>query len=219
MRLLLRDNGTNSKFSCTFDIPANAPLRPYALRGLTPQAWQKIRLEVLDLSPDGQAAILVDNADVQYKPGLTPVGVECDAPPNPPPNVNLVMNPDFSADETVWRFPGDLNHSVVGEVMQMYRDVDSPVGILAQVLGDPVESGQPLAATVEIGNNSGVDKRVRLRLIDNGTTNLLACRVRHPGQRAAAALRAARPDTPGLEQAARGADGFVSGRPGGVAGG
>ena len=175
VRLRLMDNGTSSLLACVFDIPANAPLRPYTLRGLTPQAWNKLRVELMDLSADSQAALLVDNADVQYKPGLTPVDVECDAPPNPPPNVNLVMNPDFSAGETDWQFGGVINHSVVGGVMEMYREPGSPYGTLAQVLGDPVASGEPLAATVEIGNSSGVDKRVRLRLLDNGTTSLLAC--------------------------------------------
>ena len=135
MSLQLRDTATASQILCTFIVPAGAPLAPYTMRGETDAAWQDIRLHLLDQAPDGQPAFLIDNVDVRYRPDLTLSGTECLLPPNPPPNVPLLSNGDFSMGESDWRFTGVLNHSVVNEVMQMYRDVGSPSGVLAQVTG------------------------------------------------------------------------------------
>jgi subtilisin family serine protease len=181
IRVQLRDTATTSNFYCNFTLPANTPLGTYTVQGLTPAVWSNIRVVLVDLTANGQAATRIDNVNVQYKPSLSISNVVCTPPGgggggnNPPADTNLVKNGDFAQGETNWTFGGTINHSVVSGVLQIFRPTTSTSGNVAQNLGYPIESGKPLELTISLGNSSSSSKQIRLQLRSRTTASSFQC--------------------------------------------
>ncbi|MCS7070058.1 MAG: M12 family metallopeptidase, partial [Anaerolinea sp.] len=59
---------------CNFTIPPGAPLQVYTLRMITTTAWPSALAQLWTFSPDGAPFLRVDNASLQWIPGMTVSG-------------------------------------------------------------------------------------------------------------------------------------------------
>lgn len=84
VNVVLRDSQWAQQFSCTYTVPANAPLTNVRIQGKTTASWSNPMVLVRSLDADGKAAILVDDANLQYMPTLT-VTATCSTPDFTPP--------------------------------------------------------------------------------------------------------------------------------------
>ncbi len=76
-------NGAGRQYgalSCTFDLPAGAPLAPYALAARVPDSWLGLTLSFGINPPDGSPAALIDDIDVRYQPDSAVTDIECRFP-------------------------------------------------------------------------------------------------------------------------------------------
>jgi hypothetical protein len=171
MFLYLHRPDWGNLMSCTFELAPNTSLATYTLRGRTSIAWANMRLELWPYPPDNLPAILVDNVDVQYKPGLNPVEMECVSP-----DINLARNGNFAAGADEWSLYGEVSATVMGGVMNLYRQAPSPNGAaLFQDMNVSTLHSSPLEVKVDLGNSSSVTKQMTLHLHNPDSSEVLSC--------------------------------------------
>jgi predicted outer membrane repeat protein len=78
LNLVIGDANWQDTRNCFLTVPAGAPLRPYTMRFRTLQSWPNIVIRGFVLQATGDPAILLDNLNLQYRPGLSFGGnVQC----------------------------------------------------------------------------------------------------------------------------------------------
>jgi len=78
LNLVIGDANWQDTRNCFLTVPAGAPLRSYTMRFRTLQSWPNIVIRGFVLQATGDPAILLDNLNLQYRPGLSFGGnVQC----------------------------------------------------------------------------------------------------------------------------------------------
>jgi Tol biopolymer transport system component len=93
---------------------------------------------------------------------------------------NLLANGDFTAGFGAWNAfsapsAGDIVYAVNGGVLEFYRQPASESAVVFQPTGYPAATGTGLDAEIDIGNASGVRKRVTLLIHDADFSDLQVC--------------------------------------------
>lgn len=93
---------------------------------------------------------------------------------------NLLANGDFSAGFGAWNAfsapsAGDIVYAVNGGVLEFYRQPGSESAVIFQPTGYPASTGTGLDAEIDLGNASGVRKRVTLLIHDADFSDLQVC--------------------------------------------
>ncbi len=149
---------------CSFTIPPGAPLQIYTLRTITTTAWPSVLAQLWSLSPDGAPFLRVDNASVQWIPGLSVNGtVEC-LRPNAPANTELLVNGTFSNGAVGWQALGLDPTGVFGGEYNAAQPVGSSFGVLWQEMNYPLPASAPLSFQIDIGNSSAQPKFIQIVL-------------------------------------------------------
>lgn len=86
-------------YNCSFSIPPNTPLRTYAMRTRTTAPIEGLTFSVYDASPTpNRPAVLLDNASMRWRPGLTTTTTQCFPPGSLPPDLMAAEAPYMSED-------------------------------------------------------------------------------------------------------------------------
>jgi len=168
-------------FVCTFWLEPGAPLRTYRMRTHTTKAWTNAAIYFYAATAGANGgAYRLDNVSLHLDQGAAAGRTDCVDPTSPAatPGLDgpsLLANGDFNMGLAPWGLFGQIVQQVVGGVFEFYRPPGVPAGVVLQNTGQPMTPGQILTATFELGNSSGVRKRVTVLLHDNDFSDLMAC--------------------------------------------
>jgi len=182
--VLIHDGDFLDLSVCTFWLPPNLPLTTYSMRTHSTQAWTNASISfyaATDGSNGGNYRL--DNVVLQYAPSQSTLRTDCVDPLSPsafggPVQSELLSNRDFSTGTTAgWTTFGQLVSQVSNSVFEFYRPLATPdpAGVILQPTGFPLSTGDVLAAQFDLGNSSGVRKRVTVLLHDLSFSDLSAC--------------------------------------------
>ncbi len=175
--IALQDTASNAELFCPFTVPGDivGPL-PYALTGITDQAWSGVNVRIFINS----AGVTIDDVDVRYIPEETlPAPLTC-TEPDTPPDISLLTNGDFANGTTNWFVQGAVDFEVVGEQLTYTRTDTASFALASNLLHRPVPAGAPLQLTVDLGNSSNRPKNVTLALREFGGADEIFCLVTVP---------------------------------------
>jgi glucose/arabinose dehydrogenase len=181
--VLLGDANFNDVVVCTFWLAPGAPLRTYRMFAHTIEAWTDATISFYAATPGSDGgAYRLDNVSLRPDFGGAADRTECidptaPAPPGGPDGPELVSNGGFSAALPPWLTFGELVFQLNAGVFEFYRSgaLSDPAGVVFQELATAFDGGTILSATFELGNSSGVRKRVTVLLHDADFTDLTAC--------------------------------------------
>ena len=180
--VLLLDSNFSDLSVCTFWLPANAPLRTYYMRTHTTQAWSNAAIYFYAATPGSDGgAYLLDNVALRVDPSTATDRTDCVDPNAPvptgvPDGPELLLNGDFgSATLGPWGVFGQIVSQVAAGVFEFYRPPGTPAGVVLQLTGAGIPANEVLTATFDLGNSSGVRKRVTILIHDSDFTDLSAC--------------------------------------------
>jgi hypothetical protein len=180
--VLMHDRDFSDLFVCTFWLPPNSPLSAYGMRTHTTRAWRDATISFYAATPGSDGGVYrIDNVTLAYAPAAAADRTDCLDPTTPAPpggadGPDLIGNGDFSAGALApWATFGQIVHQVAAGVFEFYRPAGTPAGVLLQDTAQPAASGTRLTSTFELGNSSGVRKRVTVLLHDKDFTDLSAC--------------------------------------------
>ncbi len=169
---------------CTFFLPANTPMRHYAMRTHTTKDWAagaSISFYAASAGSDG-GVYQLDNVVMGIGSDLGFGRTDCVDPGQPgvlgaADGASMVTNGNFSTgDLTGWTAFGTITAQVTNGVAQFIRPSSAaPSGVLLQRTGVPVAAGQVVTATFRLGNSSSARKRVTVLLHDFTFGDLAAC--------------------------------------------
>jgi hypothetical protein len=177
----------NADFSdlsvCTFWLAPNAPMRTYVMRTHTTQAWTNAALYFYAASAGSNGGVYqVDNVSMAYVPEQADDRTDCvdptaPAPPGGASSVNFVGNGDFETGSLPpWFVFGTITSQITAGVFEFVKPTStSPSGVVAQPTGQAMAVGEILTATFQLGNSSGLRKRVTAILHDSDFSDLSAC--------------------------------------------
>lgn len=191
--VLLHDVDFSDLFVCTFWLAPGSPLRPYRMTTHTNRAWGNATISFYAASTGSNGgAYLLDNVHVYPTPGAPGDRTECGDPTTPAASAGadgppMLTNGDFSSGLAPWGVFGQITFQVSGGVFQFFRPAGTPAGVVLQATGAGLPLQTRLTLTVELGNSSGVRKRVTVLIHDNDFSDLAACTFwLEPGQPLAA---------------------------------
>lgn len=105
------DGGVNAA-KCAFILAPHTPLQKYTIRGTAPGVWSGARVQVKGNSADSEPAYLIDNVQLQYKPGMT-FDEACVSPaPGKPQIVTPAANGAYRTDFSIQMTAGKSNHAI-----------------------------------------------------------------------------------------------------------
>jgi hypothetical protein len=181
--ILLHDLDFSDLQVCTFWLEPNTPLRPYAMRTHTNEAWTQptIAFYAATTGSDG-GAYLLDDVRVYQVVGQPVDRTQCVDPTAPAAEQiedsgNAIANGSFSTGTLAsWGTFGQITAQVAGGVVQLARPAGTPAGVLQQSPGWALSIGRiPLTATFSLGNSSSVRKRATVLIHDLDFSDLAAC--------------------------------------------
>jgi hypothetical protein len=167
---------------CTFWVPPNTPMRPYAMRTHTTIAWTGASISFYAASVDSFGGVYqLDN--VVMGPGhvLNNRRTDCVDPGEPgveddPDGPPLLTNGDFTNGLSSWTTFGTITAQVTGGVAEFIRPSNTPPsGVLLQQSFTGVAAGRVVTATFQLGNSSVARKRVTVILHDFAFDDLAVC--------------------------------------------
>jgi hypothetical protein len=160
--------------TCTFRVPAYAPAAIYTLRGKLASAWSGVFVELNPANVSTTRDLTVDDVALYYRPSLSVGSTQCIEPSNPYPN--LVTNGDFSAGMTGWAPWDAITHnSGAGGVFEFYRNLGGSSAAVLQGTGADLVNGSTIEATFNLGNSSGVRKRVVAIVHEGDFSDSIVC--------------------------------------------
>lgn len=159
--------------TCTFRVPAYAPLATYTLRGRLAAAWSGIFVELNPTIVSAARDITVDDVALYYRPSSSTINnLECLEPTAP----NLVTNGDFSAGMAGWTPWDAITHnSGAGGVFEFYRNLGGASAAVLQPTGAALPNGATIEATFSLGNSSPVRKRVVAIIHEGDFSDSVVC--------------------------------------------
>jgi hypothetical protein len=179
--VLLHDLDFSDLQMCSFWLYPNTPLRTYVMRTFTTKAWSNATLSFYAATEgfDGGAYVL-SNVSVFQQPGQAIDRTDCvdtvaPSGQNLPDSPELIANGAFSSFLQSWSLFGQISAQVVGGVFQFVRPSGDPAGALLQITGATIAPNSPITAGFDLGNTSGMRKRVTVILHDSDFSDLQAC--------------------------------------------
>ena len=185
--VVLHDSDFSDLALCTFWLAPEAPLRPYAMRAFTNQAWTNatISFYAATVGSDG-GFYRIDNVSLQHAPNGSAGEIDCTDPNAPAPvsidgGHNMLMNGDFGTGSVApWTLFGSVVGNVTTGALSFYRATTAPSAVL-QLTGQTQTAGQILWATLRLGNTGIGRKRVTVVVHDADFSDLFACTFWLPG--------------------------------------
>ncbi len=154
-------------FVCFFTVPANTSLQTYSLSAQFTTSFQEDDFSNIDVQlfvdDYNEPSLLVDNFQFLQNNNLQVTDTVCDVPLLP--DVNLMVNNNFSNGDVQYFFTEGLNRSIDGNgVLNVTRSDIAGTHGFAQGLRYAPPAGTPLEATVQLGNTADEAKFVFFRL-------------------------------------------------------
>ena len=182
--ILLHDSDFSDLSVCTFWLPANLPLTTFGMTTHTTKAWSNLTISFYAATHTSNGGFyLIDDVSVQYAATGSTVQTWCNDPLAPAPpgggdGAEMLVNGDFASGAVApgWSLFGNINGSVTGGVFEFNKTTGAaPAGVILQSTAQAVNANQLLTATFQLGNSSGVRKRVTVILHDAAFGDLSAC--------------------------------------------
>jgi hypothetical protein len=182
MSVLMIDSDFSDLAVCTFWLQPGAPLRPYLMRTRASESWTNASIYFYAAST-GTGDYLLDNVSLRTYADGSPDKTECLDPTAPSPtggadSANLLTNGDFGTGALPpWGLFGDIVSQITAGVFEFIRPgtPGQPAGVILQETGAIAAANELLTASFELGNSSGVRKRVTVLLHDADFSDLSAC--------------------------------------------
>jgi glucose/arabinose dehydrogenase len=179
--VLIHDLDFDDITACTFWLASGAPMRTYRMFGHATQAWDNATISFYAANTGSNGgAYRLDNVSLQPDFAVSDERTDCVDPtaPLPPgglPGPDLIVNGGFGTDLTPWGVFGQIVWQLTGGVFEFYRPAGVPAGVVLQQTGANFGTGAILTATFQLGNSSGVLKRVTVLLHSADFLDLAAC--------------------------------------------
>ena len=185
MTVLVHDAAFGDLTMCSFWLQPNAPLRTYQFVLQTTQYWKNATISFYAATPGTGGSYRVDNVSLRPAPGGV-AGEEtlCIDPTAPVPvaqgdGPSLLINGDFASGSITpgWGLFGQITGAVTAGVFEFVRPPGTPAGVILQPTGVPLDLGDAITATFQLGNNSPIRKRVTVIVHDRNFSDLAACAI------------------------------------------
>ena len=180
--VLILDSSFGDLSVCTFWLPPNTPMAPYRMITHTTQAWTNAAIYFYAASSGSNGGFYqLDNVSIESAPTESAVETTCVDPLAPaaqvlPPGPDLLVNGNFNSGVLApWFTFGQISSNITGGVFQFIKLAGTPAGLVAQQTGQLIPANTILTATFQLGNSSGVRKRVTVILHDASFGDLSAC--------------------------------------------
>ncbi len=180
--VLILDSDFSDLFVCTFWLPPGQPLMTYRMRTHTTKPWANTAIYFYAATVGSNGGFYrIDNVSLKVKPAQSTKQTECvdpnvPAPPGGAPGPELLVNGSFSSGLPPWFVFGTKTWQIASGVFEFIRpNATPPAGVVAQQTGQAMTANQLMTATFQLGNSSGVRKRVTVILGDFNFTDLTAC--------------------------------------------
>ena len=168
---------------CTFWLPPlGDELVPYIIRTRTTKAWLNATISFYAASTAAAGGTyLLDDVSLQTAPGPLVPRTDCVdlmiAPASPDPDgPDLIVNGTFGTGTLPpWGTFGQIQSQITGGVFEFIKLPGAPAGVVLQPTTQAFPAGRVITATFQLGNSSGVRKRVTAILHDNDFSDLSAC--------------------------------------------
>jgi len=168
---------------CTFWLPPGQTLKTYQMKTHSTQAWTNASIYFYAASAGSNGGFYqLDNVTMRREPTGSAASTECvdpntPAPPGGPAGPELLVNGDFGTGTLPpWGTYGTIVTQIANGVLEFIRpNATPPAGVVLQATGQPMTLGQLLTAAFQLGNSSGVRKRVTVLVHDNDFSDLFAC--------------------------------------------
>lgn len=182
--VLILDADFSDLSVCTFWLPPNTPLTTYSMAMHTTRPWTNASIYFYAATAGSGGDYLVDNVSVQLAGGgATPQWTACDDPFAPAASggadgPSLLTNGDFGSGALTpgWITFGTITAQVTSGVLQFIKPTSAePAGVVLQATGAALDANTVLTSAFQLGNSSGVRKRVTVILHDLDFSDLSAC--------------------------------------------
>jgi hypothetical protein len=184
--VLVHDSDFSDLAVCTFWLPGSlggTEMQPYAMKLRATKDWTDATISFYAASTNvPQGAYRVDAVSLQLISGTAANRVDCLDPYAPlvaggGDGPELLTNGDFGTGALApWGTFGTITHQIAANVFEFIKpSVTPPAGVLLQPTGQAMPAGTVVTATFQLGNSSGVRKRVTVILHDNDFSDLSAC--------------------------------------------
>jgi hypothetical protein len=166
---------------CTFWLPPNSPLQSYQVVTHTTKQWGNATIGFYAATVSSNGFYRLDNVIVSFQPGGSSTQTTCvdplaPAPPGGAAGPNLITNGDFATNALPpWSTFGQVTTLVASQVLNFGKLAGTPAGVVLQATGQPVNTGEIMTATFQLGNTSNVRKRATVIIHDNAFGDLSAC--------------------------------------------
>ena len=181
--VLIHDSDFSDLSVCTFWLPPlGSDLIPYVVRTRTTKAWTNATIAYYAASPSSPAGMyLLDDVSMQMQAGPLVPRTDCVdmlVPPatGEPDGPELLGNGNFESPTLApWGTFGNIQSQVVNGVFEFIKLPGLPAGVVLQATAQAIPVGRVITASFQLGNSSGVRKRVTALLHDNDFTDLSGC--------------------------------------------
>ena len=178
--VLVLDSNFSDLSVCTFWLAPNAPMRTYGMKTHSTHVWANAAIYFYAATAGSDGGVYqVDNVSLQYDPAQSAERTDCLDPTAPvaPGGVagpNLIVNGGFNG-MTPWSTFGQIVHNTFLSVFNFFRPAGEPAGVVLQGTGQPMNAGDIITATFQLGTNLPVNQRVTVILHDGNFSDLSAC--------------------------------------------
>jgi hypothetical protein len=180
--VLIHDLDFDDLMVCTFWLAPGAPMRTYRMFGHATMAWGNatISFYAANAGSDG-GAYRLDNVSFRPDFAVSDERTDCVDPtaPMPPgggPGPDLIANGGFGTGQLPpWGVFGQIVWQITGGVFEFYRPAGVPAGVVLQETGVGFGSGAIMTATFQLGNSTGLRRRVTVLLHNADFLDLAAC--------------------------------------------
>ena len=180
--VLIHDQDFSDLSVCTFWLPPFAPRLQYQMLTHTTEAWTSATISIYAASPGAPGHDYeLDNVSLKRAPTGVATETRCVDPwfalaTDDPDSAELVSNGGFDGALTPWLTFGTLTHQLSAGVFEFVRPTSTPpAGVVFQPTGQAVPVDTIVTARFQLGNSSGVRKRVTVLLHDQDFSDLSAC--------------------------------------------
>jgi hypothetical protein len=181
--VLVHDADFSDLAVCTFWLPANTSLATYTMRTHATRAWANATVSFYASSAGSSGGYYrIDNVTLQYEPTQAATRTDCVDPFTPSAAAqadgsDLLVNGGFTNGIGLapWSLFGQIGPQIVNGVFEFVRPEGSPAGVVLQPTGQSLATGTIVTSTFQLGNSSGVRKRVSVLLHDSDFSDLTAC--------------------------------------------